>query len=132
MDTNNGRIYTPEEMEKLFGGLKSEKRPKSFIEMILQPTPEQLDRIPPRVEKDEPCPCKSGKNFGECCFEKSHPHCEICGGELVIPSSNAETIKMDCYDVRYWCNYCKRKSRYYLTHEDFIKWEIVSNMCISR
>lgn len=69
MDTNNGRIYTPEEMEKLFGGLKSEKRPNNFMEMLLQPTPEQLDRIPPRVEKDEPCPCKSGKKFGECCKE---------------------------------------------------------------
>lgn len=71
MDTETGRIYTPEEMEEL------KKVGKHIadrcIPMELDPTPEQLKRKPPKVGRNEPCPCNSGKKFRKCCQSKTNP-----------------------------------------------------------
>ena len=90
MDTRDGLIYTPEQMEKMkklwakaeeemhknmLDNLKAQ-RPKPnkeseerFIkEMIIPPTKKQIARRPPRVGRNEPCPCGSGKKFKNCCL----------------------------------------------------------------
>ena len=65
MDVRTGRIYTEEEIRKLFGNFDSDIR-----QMAVPPTPRQLARKPPRVGRNEPCPCGSGKKFKQCCFLK--------------------------------------------------------------
>lgn len=37
-----------------------------FIDMKIQPTKQQMLRNPPRVRRNEPCPCGSGKKFKKC------------------------------------------------------------------
>jgi uncharacterized protein YecA (UPF0149 family) len=41
-----------------------------YIKMRLPPTPVQMRRVPPRVGRNEPCPCGSGKKFKRCCLAK--------------------------------------------------------------
>lgn len=36
--------------------------------MKIQPTETQLNRLPPRVGRNEPCPCGSGRKFKKCCL----------------------------------------------------------------
>ena len=86
MDTRDGRIYTPEEMKKMFGSLEVDNRlfkrlmeggerrvgDKNKLEyfkpMEVAPTEKQLTRKPPKVGRNEPCPCGSGKKFKICCL----------------------------------------------------------------
>jgi len=62
MDARNGRIYEGDdlvEVQKAFG---------QFVKpMKIPPTEVQLSRTPPRVGRNEPCPCGSGKKFKKCC-----------------------------------------------------------------
>ncbi len=66
MNTDDGKIYTSEQMEKMFGALQRQTPPKNFIEMLVPPTQKQLKRDPPKVGRNEPCPCGSGKKFKNC------------------------------------------------------------------
>jgi uncharacterized protein YecA (UPF0149 family) len=72
MDTNTGRIFSPEEIKRLQKkGYLSGQAPAGFeslVEMKQPPTPVQLARRPPRVGRNEPCPCGSGRKFKHCCF----------------------------------------------------------------
>ena len=90
MDTRDGRIYTPEEMEKLkkcwaeadarmqsemadqlkaMRSKPSMEAEEKYIKMMnLAPTERQLARKPPRVGRNEPCPCGSGRKFKNCCL----------------------------------------------------------------
>jgi len=76
MDTRTGQIYSPEEVQKLKDVMTSEsegsKRAseafKRMIEMKIPPTQNQLSRKPPKVGRNEPCPCGSGKKFKKCCW----------------------------------------------------------------
>ena len=65
MDARDGRIYTEEELKKL--RLASEKEVRFLKPMLIPPTPAQMRRVPPRVGRNEPCPCGSGKKFKRCC-----------------------------------------------------------------
>lgn len=90
MDTRDGRIYTPEEMEKLFGkvmivddgrayrrlmeGIRKvgdKDQLQYFKPMEVPPTRQQMTRNPPSVGRNEPCPCGSGKKFKKCCLVKN-------------------------------------------------------------
>lgn len=90
MDTRDGRIYDEEEMKKMFGGALSLEEtlfgrfatPKTatqaqanelqfFRRMELEPTEKQLARKPPKVGRNESCPCGSGKKFKKCCLIKN-------------------------------------------------------------
>ena len=80
MDTRNGRIYTREQqkqMADLLGGgniVGMEKLQAKFDnmkEMLIDPTPVQMARKPPKVGRNEPCPCNSGKKFKNCCLKQS-------------------------------------------------------------
>ena len=67
MNTDTGRIYAPEQMKVLFGDAAPEEV-KKYKEMVTPPTPKQMLRRPPRVGRNEPCPCGSGKKFKRCCY----------------------------------------------------------------
>jgi uncharacterized protein YecA (UPF0149 family) len=64
MDMRNGNIMSCEEAELLnkeLGQLVAKK-------MKLDPTLEQMARKPPRVGRNDYCPCGSGKKFKKCCL----------------------------------------------------------------
>jgi uncharacterized protein YecA (UPF0149 family) len=39
---------------------------EDLIEMKVEPNEKQLSRKPPKVGRNEPCPCGSGKKFKKC------------------------------------------------------------------
>lgn len=64
MDVRTGEIISEDEFLKL---PKEEQR--FFRDMAnLPPTDKQLRRNPPKVGRNEPCPCGSGKKFKHCCL----------------------------------------------------------------
>jgi uncharacterized protein YecA (UPF0149 family) len=69
MDTETGRIYDNKD-----AALRAGAKPQGLIEMQVPPTEEQMHRVPPKVERNEPCPCGSGRKFKKCClrFKGSH------------------------------------------------------------
>jgi uncharacterized protein YecA (UPF0149 family) len=67
VDCRTGRIYLPPEFAAMAADQSSE--PERFKEMVLAPIAKQLNRKPPRVGRNELCPCGSGKKFKRCCFQ---------------------------------------------------------------
>lgn len=66
-----GEIFDDEQMKKLLDGMAEVSLPSDIFAMFQnQPTKDQMDREPPRVKFDEPCPCDSGYKFGACCHIK--------------------------------------------------------------
>ena len=66
MDTRSGEILNEMDVEKLKAlGLGRYVKP-----MTVQPTMRQMARRPPKVGRNEPCPCGSGKKFKRCCLGK--------------------------------------------------------------
>lgn len=61
MDTRNGLIHDM----LAYSNLPDEEK-QHFIP--IEPTEQQVKRVPPRVLYNEPCPCGSGKMFRKCCF----------------------------------------------------------------
>lgn len=70
MDTRTGEILTKEE---------AERRNKEFRRLLgsgwdpcqpinIQPTKRQMNRRPPRIGRNDPCPCGSGTKFKKCCM----------------------------------------------------------------
>ena len=64
MDTRDGRIYTGKD-NLAFERLMANKFMKP---MVVPPTQAQLARKPPKVGRNEPCPCGSGRKFKKCCL----------------------------------------------------------------
>jgi len=86
MDTRDGRIYTPEQQKQmadllgrgnLVGMEKLQNKFDNMKKMLVDPTPIQLARKPPRVGRNESCPCGSGKKFKKCCL--NNPPASIAG-----------------------------------------------------
>jgi uncharacterized protein YecA (UPF0149 family) len=69
MDTNTGRILTPEEVEEK-RTFQKEYFNKYIRPMNIPPTPAQMKRRPPHIGRNEPCPCGSGIKFKKCCLGK--------------------------------------------------------------
>lgn len=46
----------------------SEVDRKHMKKMAIPPTQRQMNRKPPKVGRNEPCPCGSGKKFKKCCL----------------------------------------------------------------
>ena len=67
MDVRTGEIVEKVKILKQFGpdGIKGR-----YIEMRIPPTPAQMKRRPPKVGRNEPCPCGSGKKFKKCCLTR--------------------------------------------------------------
>ena len=95
MNTDTGRIYSPEEMKAFNESLEGipvqsdfklsdyiaknplnptelnkemlqAKKDGTLMEMEVSPTNEQMQRNPPKVGRNEMCPCGSGKKFKKC------------------------------------------------------------------
>jgi len=64
MDTSNGRIMTAEQANAFNASLGYPRA----IEMKLPPTERQMGRNLPKVGRNEPRPCGSGKKFKKCCL----------------------------------------------------------------
>lgn len=58
------RIMSESEMVKDVNG--NEHDPKNLIPMEIKPTKKQMSRKPPKVGRNDPCPCGSGKKFKNC------------------------------------------------------------------
>jgi len=67
MDTQTGDIYDNGVLKQLIasGAIPNRKR---FKPMVQLPTKKQMERKPPKVGRNEPCPCGSGKKFKKCCL----------------------------------------------------------------
>lgn len=86
MDTRDGCIYSEPQMRELFKELpkytideffRASKQPremqnsdlKYFKPMEIAPTEKQMARKPPKVGRNDSCPCGSGKKFKKCCLD---------------------------------------------------------------
>ena len=83
MDRETGRIMTPEQMQvvrEMFAARSTQEQDyfrRRYKKMTADPTPAQLKRRPPRIGRNEPCPCGSGKKFKHCCLLRlvqENPH----------------------------------------------------------
>lgn len=66
MDTRTGQYYSGPDL-----GMYVKEHPEAaaFIKPVkVEPTEIQLARTPPRVGRNEPCPCGSGRKFKKCCL----------------------------------------------------------------
>lgn len=80
MDTRDGRIYTPAQIKAMEEMMKKIPQRDTFGEFLkpmnLPPTEKQMARKPPKVGRNEPCPCGSvdqrgkAKKFKKCCLSK--------------------------------------------------------------
>ncbi len=67
MDTQTGEIHSHENFQKLLADASIANQGR-FKEMIVDPTPQQMKRKPPRIARNETCPCGSGMKFKKCCL----------------------------------------------------------------
>jgi len=67
MDTRNGNIMTAEMADLL----NKELGRTVTKEMKIEPTESQMARRPPKVGRNDICPCGSGKKFKKCCLNSN-------------------------------------------------------------
>jgi hypothetical protein len=82
MDTRDGRIYATNDPESVEGLKSGYLKP-----MVIPPTEKQMARKPPKVGRNEPCPCGSGKKFKRCCLNpapKDLRLVEVLRGDLWV------------------------------------------------
>ena len=71
MNTETGEILRPAEFQQLYNKLIAEGRHEEAAKwkpMETAPTNQQMSRKPPKVGRNDPCPCRSGKKFKKCCL----------------------------------------------------------------
>lgn len=75
MDRETRRMHTIEQRqfiercEIVAKLIEAEQSKISLVVLMAQdPTPQQTARRPPRVGRNDPCPCGSGKKFKRCCM----------------------------------------------------------------
>lgn len=68
MDTRTGRIYDAETVRRIIG---EGADPSRFKELDVPPTRRQMGRRPPRIGRNDLCPCGSGQKFKRCCLRSS-------------------------------------------------------------
>jgi uncharacterized protein YecA (UPF0149 family) len=59
------RNLTPAEIENIYNEYKFSHLTKAQREAILSDV-----RIEPKINRNEPCPCGSGKKYKHCCINK--------------------------------------------------------------
>jgi len=64
MDDRNGRLYTEAEAREL---MRRDSEARSHLKQVI-PNARQLGRRPPKIGRNDPCPCGSGKKFKKCCL----------------------------------------------------------------
>lgn len=71
MDTKTGRIYDlTDKKQKTMVEMLNELNPDRIKPMAMMPTDKQMCRRPPKVGRNDPCPCGSGKKFKNCCLQR--------------------------------------------------------------
>ena len=69
MDTRDGKIYSPEELDRgRREGWVTIQDMRYMEQLKHDPTPEQRARR--KVGRNHACPCGSGKKFKKCCLFK--------------------------------------------------------------
>jgi len=71
MDTHTGRLYDDKELAALKAELRNAgiiPEPDRFRKV--RPTKRQMSRHPPRVGRNDLCPCGSGEKFKRCCMKE--------------------------------------------------------------
>ena len=63
MDTRNGQIHSAGAVS-----LMRSERQAYMNPMSVPPTTAQMRRDPPRVGRNDTCPCGSGKKYKRCCL----------------------------------------------------------------
>jgi len=73
MNKDTGRLVNAEAFTQFMDALpRNERRRLGKQFMKVTPTPHQLARKPPKVGRNDPCPCGSGKKFKKCCWTGRH------------------------------------------------------------
>lgn len=67
MDCQSGEIYDGGVIKQLIASGAIQDRSR-FKQMEVDPTPAQMKRSPPRIGRNDACPCGSGKKFKRCCL----------------------------------------------------------------
>ncbi len=68
MDIRTGRIHADlEKVREMFRDHPAER--SHYKPMEIPPTAKQLARKPPKVGRNDRCPCGSGRKFKKCCLE---------------------------------------------------------------
>ncbi len=67
MDTRDGRIYFPKDPLEFENLMQN----KFMRPTLIPPTSKQMARKPPKVGRNEPCPCGSGLKFKKCCLSQN-------------------------------------------------------------
>jgi uncharacterized protein YecA (UPF0149 family) len=70
MDTRTGTIYDEETLGELVKGVLTLDDMKYIQPMNISPTPVQ--RLENKVNRNDVCPCGSGRKFKKCCWGKIH------------------------------------------------------------
>ena len=73
MDVQTGDIHEQGEIQKMFERVSmSPEQARAFRlryrPMVVPPTEKQMARTPPRIGRNDLCPCGSGKKFKKCCL----------------------------------------------------------------
>jgi len=68
MDRETGRIHDMESAEFMRRVEKAPEIRQRMMEMLVPPTEKQMARRPPKVGRNETCPCGSGMKFKKCCL----------------------------------------------------------------
>ena len=67
MDTRTGEIYDEQTMREKFTDDEINEHFKP-----VNPTAKQMNRRPPKVGRNELCPCGSGRKFKKCCLNEAY------------------------------------------------------------
>jgi len=69
-DLNMKLEQAVKEIRAAFEEIKGKHLQNLCREMVEPPTRSQMFRSPPRIGRNEKCPCGSGKKFKKCCMVK--------------------------------------------------------------
>jgi len=75
MERSTGNIVDAKTVEQMKG---------LCVPMGIKPTKAQMFRKPPRIGRNEPCGCGSGKKFKDCCYLKESPSKAVSPSEAVF------------------------------------------------
>ena len=70
MDTSTGYILNESQVTSIRRALSKDEFGRRIKPMNTEPTTTQLQRNPPRIGRNEVCPCGSGLKFKKCCLGK--------------------------------------------------------------
>lgn len=70
MNIDTGEIRERKDLLEAFR--KGTENPDDWREMKQPPTRKQMKRNPPKIGRNERCPCGSGRKFKRCCMRRNN------------------------------------------------------------